>query len=396
MADFNTVVEIKESDADDFILIRHNGVDRKQQRDVFAAGISNARWRNDVDYEAGSIVVASDLQAYVALQASGVNNLQPEDPVDNLGKWQLVVNKPDEFYQNVPVDNIVSDGEEFLVNKSGETHKFDQNTLGASVANARWINSVTYTSGSEITYNGEKYLALVDNINVTPSFANRSTWFKLKRFVDTTGMIHLYTSTLTPEGRLLKANGAAISRTQFPELFAKIGTLYGNGNGTTTFNLPDLRGEFLRFWDDDRGVDSGRGLGSSQGESFKSHTHENTAQVNSTNLGTKAVNSADLGNRTTSGGGSHVHTVNGQNKFVGDKNGDGNFDYGRSSIINPDDGDYFSMPPAGDHTHTINIGAHNHTIVLGSHNHSITLNNVSTGGSETRPRNIALVAYIEY
>ena len=62
----------------------------------------------------------------------------------------------------------------------------------------------------------------------------------------------------------LKANGSAVSREDYADLFAAIGTTYGSGNGSTTFNVPDLRGEFVRGWDDGRGVDSGRGLGSSQ------------------------------------------------------------------------------------------------------------------------------------
>ena len=77
----------------------------------------------------------------------------------------------------------------------------------------------------------------------------------------------------TPPTGFLKANGAAISRTAYSALFAKIGTTYGAGNGSTTFNVPDLRGEFVRGWDDGRGVDSGRALGSSQGGAIQSHTH---------------------------------------------------------------------------------------------------------------------------
>lgn len=65
----------------------------------------------------------------------------------------------------------------------------------------------------------------------------------------------------------LKCNGAAVSRTTYARLFAKIGTVYGAGNGSTTFNVPDIRGEFPRGFDDGRGVDSGRVLGSKQGES---------------------------------------------------------------------------------------------------------------------------------
>lgn len=62
----------------------------------------------------------------------------------------------------------------------------------------------------------------------------------------------------------LKANGAAVSRTAYADLFAAIGTTYGSGDGFNTFNLPDLRGEFIRGFDDARGVDSGRAMGSSQ------------------------------------------------------------------------------------------------------------------------------------
>jgi phage-related tail fiber protein len=76
----------------------------------------------------------------------------------------------------------------------------------------------------------------------------------------------------TPTG-WLKANGAAVSRTTYAALFAAIGTTYGAGDGSTTFNLPDLRGEFPRGWDDGRGVDSGRSIGTAQDDAFKSHSH---------------------------------------------------------------------------------------------------------------------------
>lgn len=71
----------------------------------------------------------------------------------------------------------------------------------------------------------------------------------------------------------LKCNGAAVSRNTYSALFAEIGTSWGNGDGSTTFNLPDLRGEFLRGWDDGAGVDSGRVFGSWQDHAFQDHTH---------------------------------------------------------------------------------------------------------------------------
>lgn len=52
--------------------------------------------------------------------------------------------------------------------------------------------------------------------------------------------------------------------------------LFGVGNGTTTFVLPDWRGVAIRFVDDGRGLDTdrgGKGIGSYEADEFKSHTH---------------------------------------------------------------------------------------------------------------------------
>lgn len=68
----------------------------------------------------------------------------------------------------------------------------------------------------------------------------------------------------TPPTGWLRANGAAVSRTTYNALFAAIGTVFGTGDGSSTFNLPDLRGEFIRGLDDGRGVDAGRLIGSAQ------------------------------------------------------------------------------------------------------------------------------------
>ena len=79
-----------------------------------------------------------------------------------------------------------------------------------------------------------------------------------------TGAVFYFAANTAPTG-FLKADGTAVSRTTYAALFAVTGTTYGVGDGTTTFNLPDLRGEFIRGWDDDRAVDTGRAFGSAQG-----------------------------------------------------------------------------------------------------------------------------------
>ncbi len=76
------------------------------------------------------------------------------------------------------------------------------------------------------------------------------------------------------EPNFLYADGRAVSRTQYPELFAAYGVIYGAGNGSTTFNLPDLRGVFVRGMDEGRGVDPGRVLGGYQSDAIRNITGE--------------------------------------------------------------------------------------------------------------------------
>lgn len=84
----------------------------------------------------------------------------------------------------------------------------------------------------------------------------------------------IHTAASAAPAGYLKANGAAVSRVTYSTLFAAIGTTWGAGDGSTTFNLPDLRGEFIRGYDDGRGVDAGRVLGTSQVDALESHVHD--------------------------------------------------------------------------------------------------------------------------
>ena len=87
-----------------------------------------------------------------------------------------------------------------------------------------------------------------------------------------TGSITIWATETPPDGWVL-CNGAAISRTTYAALFAVIGGYYGVGNGSTTFNVPDFRGLFVRGKDNGRGLDPNRALGSYQDSDNKSHSH---------------------------------------------------------------------------------------------------------------------------
>jgi phage-related tail fiber protein len=72
----------------------------------------------------------------------------------------------------------------------------------------------------------------------------------------------------------LEADGSKHSAAQYPALAAHLGTTFNKGDeGAGYFRLPDSRGEFLRGWDNGRGVDAGRALGSAQADAFKEHRH---------------------------------------------------------------------------------------------------------------------------
>ena len=87
------------------------------------------------------------------------------------------------------------------------------------------------------------------------------------------GSITMYGGTSVPNG-WLECDGSNVSRLTQSDLFNAIGTTFGAGDGSTTFGLPDLRGEFVRGWDNGRGVDSGRSFGSFQDHSLEDHFHD--------------------------------------------------------------------------------------------------------------------------
>jgi microcystin-dependent protein len=94
-----------------------------------------------------------------------------------------------------------------------------------------------------------------------------------------TGSVFCMATTSVPSG-YLECDGSAVSRTTYSDLFTAISTTFGTGDGSTTFNLPDLRGEFVRGWASDRrgdgadpSSDTGRSFGSSQTDGIKQHTH---------------------------------------------------------------------------------------------------------------------------
>jgi len=116
------------------------------------------------------------------------------------------------------------------------------------------------------------------------------------------GSVIYHAANTAPAG-FLKANGATLSRSTYANLFAAIGTTFGAGDGSSTFAVPDLRGEFLRGWDDSRGVDGSRAFGSTQADELKSHSHTLSLRFNDSSTPRSFVRASSSANLQTSSGG---------------------------------------------------------------------------------------------
>lgn len=226
------------------------------------------------------------------------------------------------------------------------------------------------------------------NINIGSNNVDlslRGTLF-LNGFV---GQVAFFAITSAPSG-WLKCNGTEISRTTYSNLFSIIGTIYGSGNNTTTFNLPDFRGYFLRGLDDGKGIDTGRTLNNTaQIDDNKSHTHTAT----------------DSGHSHTATQPAHNHTINDPghkhnfklynddyNNSAGGTMPGGFSTDGATTLlsINSTNGGWGIQ----NSTTGITINSAQPAITVDSSTANITVE--SSGGTETRPKNFALLICIKY
>jgi microcystin-dependent protein len=206
------------------------------------------------------------------------------------------------------------------------------------------------------------------------------------------GLLGLFFHGSLPAG-WLKANGAAVSRTTYARLFGVIGTGYGGGDGSTTFNLPDMRGLFPRALDDGRGIDPGRVLGIFQSSANIFHTHGTTEAPHA--HGT--TEAPHIHGASTAANGGHDHdsgwTRNGDTGGAGTGDGIGGVNF----ISN------VAVSAAGTQRKTSAVSNHTHGVTVNSAATGLSVNGATTGlsinasgDSESRPSNMALMACIRY
>lgn len=253
----------------------------------------------------------------------------------------------------------------------------------------------------------ERAQNLADVLDKAQGRANLDIFSKAEaRQLAPAGLIAHFARNSAPAG-WLKANGSAISRSAYADLYAALGTVFGPGDGFTTFNLPDLRGEFIRGWDDARGVDGGRAFGSSQAGSIQSHAHTGSSDDAGNHAHSGSANAGGAHNHAASSGaaGSHAHTKTYQYVAGGALNygfvyNDPNTYHGGGDSRSSGGNKTMQVSTAADHAHAISIGTagrHAHSLAIntaGAHSHAITIN--AAGDAETRPRNLALLACVKF
>jgi microcystin-dependent protein len=128
------------------------------------------------------------------------------------------------------------------------------------------------------------------------------------------GAVMAFAMNSAPAG-WLAANGAAVSRSTYATLFAAISTTHGSGDGSTTFNVPDLRGIFVRGSGDQTisGTLYSKAFALKEADELKSHTHQYTryAQlITRAGGGDNNIWASTAGVQTTATGGTETRPAN--------------------------------------------------------------------------------------
>jgi microcystin-dependent protein len=242
-----------------------------------------------------------------------------------------------------PRQQITSTGFAFHARYADEitsTSNMTVNTsTGAVTAKAITGTSITVSGGGTIdgnhTGNGAQLTALAGANITANSVPSTALIAAVREALCPPGTVVAYMGATAPTGWLL-CNGASVSRTTYASLYAVIGNASGSAD-TNNFNVPDLRGRFLRGWNSDAtgvardldapntnvltggrgasntGGNTGNSIGSLQYDGFKSHTHtEYQTQYGGTGTGGGGYNWPNYTTLINSGatGGSETRPAN--------------------------------------------------------------------------------------
>lgn len=245
------------------------------------------------------------------------------------------------------LDGSLSDDGAGILSRGGS---LTLSVTSLNVTGQTTLNSGTGGSYSLPTTRGRNYDALTSDGAGTASFNP----------VPPVGSMIMFAGGTAPSGYFI-CDGSAVSRTTYADLFAVIGVTYGVGNGSSTFNLPDMRGR------NPVGAGTGSGLTArTLGTQAGSETHTLSVSEMPSHDHTGSTTSSAGGHShagsTADAGGSHSHSVPGYNTGTGT---DGIPSNSNTSTTQNDK----TTSSSGSHSHSLTIttdGAHTHTITVAS------------------------------
>ncbi|CAM0044775.1 hypothetical protein VPHK460_0077 [Vibrio phage K460] len=159
MADnFGTLNSTTISTASDAFLVRQNNIDYKQNREVLAAGLANARWTAGANYEIGTVIIASDNLPYKAVAVSGVDSGGAVDPTTDTDKshWEV-------YLQNVEPRN--NDWNGYLNPDHTTPLELENTSVGTRsfVAGTEVAPNLTFTAETDVTFANDGWSWLAGN-----------------------------------------------------------------------------------------------------------------------------------------------------------------------------------------------------------------------------------------
>jgi microcystin-dependent protein len=264
-----------------------------------------------------------------------------------------------------------------------------------TIIESEWANSTMSDLADSMTGSlpRDGSAAMTGGLTLAPGFPTNPRFAASKLYVDSflayasgmpVGSLLPYAGAAAPSGFLL-CNGQAVARNAYPALFTAIGTAYGSGDGTTTFNVPDMRDYFVRG----RGTD--RTIGSKQDDSLGKHTHVMTDPGHThTIVQTPHTHIADT----------HEHTLTDPGHVHGPALHTCTYPVAEGTNYNAAYGWKSGSTAITSAVTGVTIAPGNVTLqpssVTATVNNAMTgITVAETGATETRPKNIALDYYIK-
>jgi microcystin-dependent protein len=314
--------------------------------------------------------------------------VDPESP-GNIGKWRAAY-----LGEESDIDAAIADAlGTTSIDIDAAINDSQAALLAAENAEITAGNALSVANGIAATANAALQAAndAINAANIAISAANDAV-ATANASRTPAGIVVWVTGSNAPSNQFVKAVGQTLSRSAFPRLWSWAQTSgllaaseaekrpggYGPGNGTTTFSIPDMRSVFIRGLDDGKGVDSLRVLGTLQASQNIAHNHGVTDPQHS-------HGTIDPGHGHGISDPGHAHTLGTPTPVFG-----GVFSGG----FNPSAFNIYAASTPTTTASVTGIGIFANGTNLGIRNAATGISILNSGGTESRPQNIALLPCI--